>query len=42
MLEDISVDMELPFPSKEEAYQLFDTFNSDAGKDRNFIEKEEF
>ena len=39
MLEDISVEMEIPFPAKEEAYELFDNFNTDAGKDRHFIEK---
>lgn len=34
MLEDISIDLEMPIPTREEAYELFDTFNSDAGKDK--------
>jgi hypothetical protein len=42
MLEDISIDLEMSLPTKEEAYQLFDTFNTDAGKDRFYIEKDEF
>jgi len=29
----------MPFPSKEEAYELFDTFNNDLGKDGEFLEK---
>lgn len=42
MLEDISIDLEMTFPTKEEAYQLFDTFNSDAGKDKKYLEKDQF
>ena len=40
MLEDISIDLEMPFPTKEEAYELFDTFNSDGGKDKTNLEKD--